>query len=70
MLIFGGPLLIALALLLAGFALGMWLGAWYYGFNVWLVALTVVLWGIMSPLVFWSADTAWTARPRPRPATA
>lgn len=47
-----------LGLFLAGAALGFWMGVSYYGFDLWAVAATVAIWGILSLLVFWSADMA------------
>lgn len=47
-----------LVLFLAGAALGFWVGVAFYGFDIWAVAATVAIWGILAPLVFWSADMA------------
>jgi hypothetical protein len=47
-----------LVLFLAGAAIAFWMGVSYYGFDIWAVAATVAIWGILALLVFWSADMA------------
>lgn len=55
LLIGAGWLLVALSLV--GMAAGFWYGLRRH-FDIWAVGLTVALFGLLSPLVFWSADMA------------
>lgn len=52
MILFGSPILLTLIGMAVGFAIGL-----RYGFDIWAVAVTVALWGLLAPLAFWSADT-------------
>ena len=56
-LIVASPIAFGILLFLAGATLGFVVGL-RYDFDIWAVALTVALWGLFAPLVFWSADTA------------
>lgn len=56
-LVIAVPITFGVLFFLAGATLGFWVGL-RYEFDIWAVALTVALWGLFAPLVFWSADTA------------
>lgn len=52
------PLFAVMALVLVGFVFALYLGVNYYGVDIWLAGLTVLVWGIAAIVVFWSADMA------------
>jgi hypothetical protein len=49
------PLLVAMGALLLGAVVGFAVGL-HYGFDIWAIAVTVAIWGLLAPVIFWSAS--------------